>query len=67
METWGKPAAVLATAVMLFVINGAEAVEGFLKSDSSQEILGVLGTVLVVVLGVLVGKKGPVGSPTQRL
>jgi hypothetical protein len=43
----------LAIAVALFLVSGAETVIAFLQHEVAQEILGVVATLLAVGLGVL--------------
>ena len=46
-----KPAAVVAIAVLMFLINGEEATKAFLEGEHSQAIIGGFGIILALILG----------------
>jgi hypothetical protein len=51
LPPWARQALVIGIAFVLFLVNGAEAAQGFLAGDLSMEILGSIATVLSVALG----------------
>jgi hypothetical protein len=51
---YAREGILLAVAVALFLISGAETVIAFLQHEVSQEILGGVATILALALGVYV-------------
>ena len=55
LEQFAKPAVILVIAVVLFCIDGVEAVQSFINHETTMGWLGSLGTLAALLVGILAG------------
>jgi hypothetical protein len=64
---YAREGLLLAIAVALFLVSGADTVIAFLEKEVAQEVLGVVATLLAVGLGVMVRPKRTPPAPSGNI